>query len=197
MNAIDRTRMLNNPKTFLRRATVENLYDANRDSLVNAVDRTIALNNSTTFVTDLNLFTVPDTAGDSALAAGSRSASFQGDSPAAGHAGSPDTLLLNELISAAYVWPFQSAHTFRSQADGLTHRLELLQAVLHMSLIVLGVESRQQPLISVPGDDADATTPAGSIRHKPGAQGTATPALQTQKALIDVVFGSVGILFDI
>ena len=73
VNSTDRTRMLNNPKTFLSRATVENLHDANRDSLVNSTDRTIALNNATTFVTDLNLFTVPDTVSEgSASAGGSR-----------------------------------------------------------------------------------------------------------------------------
>ena len=65
--------MLNSSTTFLSRATVENLHDTNRDSLVNVVDRTIALNNSTAFVTDLNLFTVPETASEgSASAGGSR-----------------------------------------------------------------------------------------------------------------------------
>jgi hypothetical protein len=51
--------MLNNSRNFLNRATVTNLHDVNRDSLVDAVDRTIALNNGTTFLDDLNLITVP------------------------------------------------------------------------------------------------------------------------------------------
>ncbi|MEZ6061917.1 MAG: integrin alpha [Planctomycetaceae bacterium] len=70
VNAVDRTRILNNPKTFLNRATVTDLHDINRDSLVNAIDRTIALNNGTTFLTDLNLIDLTGGGGGGAAAVG-------------------------------------------------------------------------------------------------------------------------------
>lgn len=57
VNATDVIQIRNHPRLWFNPATIDSIYDINRDSLVNATDMVLARRNATTFANDLNWIT--------------------------------------------------------------------------------------------------------------------------------------------
>ncbi|MCA9186472.1 MAG: PKD domain-containing protein, partial [Planctomycetales bacterium] len=60
VDGTDLASVTDNQRNFLDRATIENVYDFNRDRLVDGTDWAVVRDNYTNFLTDLNLIAVPD-----------------------------------------------------------------------------------------------------------------------------------------